>query len=682
MFLSGYSSDSEGYIQKSIGPSTICTIDGKHQVSNAGILATPSHARAKILRKTKLKTNEDDIGEKQKKSAKKKIQDNNVTGNRCLKTSQRISQVKGENEVAKLAHNPTTALNKNAKSRNGTCSSSTSAVEGTCKDRPNAERDQVWFRRDAGLQRVQNEQPDDGVCVLDRRIANSQTIEERALSKNHEGLKVAQLHEMKLSANSDCLITQKITENKNICHPEHCEVSKSKIEIFAAEYVSRICERALSRILKGRSEEVARDIVASVVNLAKCRISQCEKPQTHREKFGFEEEVNKGEIVGCDECPSFSKVWKYSQIFAVEREIPESLKIKRRSLKDTELVTWSKRPENDDNVATNGFQSKELENKMLESPMSSNDSLTETSPHSSSQSIELYKLHTKAESVPTYDLDNELNTNCKIEKTDWSLEPLDKKISESENSKRGPTNDTLNTNGKINASAYFLSLENDEVTLENCNICAKEVPFEEGKECHKKNIEMRNGIGDACSISYFSSIPNKDETGHEKQIESKNSNCSQNNDNFCNEENVEDDETAKVEGKLASTKVSAEDLLITAVPNNGEISQQETKKSSKFAAKTQENDEKTESSSCRRPLYKRAISESQASERRQWCSTEPGDEGLQTAFHGFHSSCRPDATRPKFVRSTSCPVVSEVRGSCNQRQSNHSDHSQRTQKNS
>lgn len=657
MFLSGYSSDTEGYSQKSVGPSTICNIDGKHQVSNAGILATPSHSRPKLLRKTKLKTNEDGIGEKQKNPPKKKMQDDNVMVNYCLKTSQRLSQEKGENEVAKVAHNHATALNKNTQSRNVTCSSSTSAVECTGKDRSNAERDQVWFRRDAGLQRVQKEKPDDGVCVLDRRIVNSQTVEG---SEKHEGLNVTQSPEMKLSANSDFSIIQKITENKNICHPGHCEVSKSKIEIFAAEYVSRICERAISRILKERSEEVARDLVANVVNLAKCRISQCEKSQSHRENFGFEEEVDKEENDGCEECPSFSKVWKYSQIFAVEREIPESLRIKRCSIKDTDLDTSSKRREKKDTVATNGFQTKELENKVMQSPISSNDSLTETSLHSSSQSIELYKFHTKAESVPTYDFDNEFNADYKFEKTECSSKPLDKKLSESGNSKREPANDTLDTKAKINASAYFLSLENDKVTAENCNTCAKEVPFEEGKECHKKKIVMRNGIGDACSISSLSSMPNEDETGHEKQIESKNSNCSQNNDNFCHKGNVEDDETAKAEGKLASTQFSAEDLSSTAVPNNGETFHPGTKKAGKLATKKQENDGKTESSSYRRSLYKRAISESQAFERKQWCSTEPGDEDLKTTFHGFHSSCRSDATGPKFVRSTSCPVVSEV----------------------
>lgn len=605
-FFTGYSSDTESYAQKSVGRSNISTIDGTHQASNAGILATPmiSNPKPKLLRRIKLKTNVDDTGDKQKNSATKKIQDENVTLNHCPKISQvkRIPQEKRGNDVKIPHNNLATPLDTNAKSGNfAEVGYRNTEALSTSKDQPKPEQDKVWHRRDIGMHRVQNEQPDwnscndisagstfDGFCVLNkskRRIAKSSTVVESTSSREHGDLKVAHSSELKLQGKSNCLPTQEVAENNRGCVLELCGVQKCKLEIFAAEYVGKICETALSSKVKEMFEEFARRFVANVISLVKLKIIECEQSLAQRENVNFEEEDNMGGTVTSEESPSFSKVWKYSQIFAAEHEIPESLKVKGCRLKDRELDTCSKLRQKEDAQVINDFQFDEFENEVVGSPMSSNNSLSATSSDSSSHSMEFYKLHTKTESFSTYDLDNEQNT--------------------------------------------------------------EEIPVEGEEESNKKKSEKRNDIEDAVSINNLASIPNLEETRHEIETDSKNSNCSQDDDNdFCNKENAEDDETAKAEGNTISS--------------NGEKMQPGTKEAGKLAAKKQKHEGKTEPSYRRRALYKRTVSESQASERKQWCSTEPGDEDLQTTFHRFHSSCRPDTTAPKFVRSTSCPVVSEV----------------------
>ena len=57
-----------------------------------------------------------------------------------------------------------------------------------------------------------------------------------------------------------------------------------------------------------------------------------------------------------------------------------------------------------------------------------------------------------------------------------------------------------------------------------------------------------------------------------------------------------------------------------------------------------------------RPPYKRTMSESQASDRKQWSPLESDDGSFS-----FHSSALSCMAAPKYVRSASCPVISEVR---------------------
>ena len=655
-FFSGYSSDTESYAQRSLGRSNISDVDSTHQSSNAGILATPMISNPKLLHGTQLKTNVGDIGDKQKNLAKGKIQDENITLNHCVKASH-VKQIYQETGRQPVAHNNlSTASDAKAASRN------------VGKDQAKVEQEKVWYKNGTGLRRVQNERPDWNSCnnisagrsfeVL-QRITKSST--ESTLSRKQGGFKVAQSNELKLQGKSNCLPTQEVAKNKKCRTLELGGAHKSKIEIFVDEYVRNICKIALSRKLREKSEEVARDIVANVVSLAKRKIIEREQSQIQRENVSFEEEDHMEKIVGCEESPCFSKVWKYSQVFTAEHEIPESLRVRDCRQNGSGLNSCSKLRENENAQVINDCQFEEFEKAVVESPLSSNSSLTATSSNSSSESMELYKPQSKTVSFPSYDLDNELNTDYQIEKVARNSRPLEDNISASGNSKRDLVlaNDTLDTNVKTNTSAYSLSLVNSEATSENFNTCAKDIPIEGEEESSKKESEKRNGIGNVPSINNLSSIPNLEESRHVQQTDIKNSNCFQNDDsNFCNKGNTEEDGT--VEEKRASTNVSAEDLSRNAVSGNSERLQPRANGTGKLAAKKQENDDKTEPSYRRRALYKRTVSESQALERKQWYSTEPGDEDLQTTFLRFHSSCRPDTTAPKFARSTSCPVVSEV----------------------
>lgn len=514
----------------------------------------------------------------------------------------------------------------------------------------NAKQEKVWYKHETVPQYVQNKQPSSSI----KATGNSLTVKKNTLNAKHGGFNIGQQNDLRLQGMTNFSPTQEIAQNSNSCAFELSGVQKHKMDIFAAEYVGKICEIALSRNVKEKSLELAKDFVTNVVNLAERRIMECENPQSRKEDVGFEEKDNLEKNDGCEESPSFSKVWKYSQVFATEHEIPESLRRENSRLRDSEFETCSKLRRKGDVQVRNGCEYEELGPKeVAESPMSSNSSLTTNASNSSTQSLELQKPHTKNDSLPTYELDNELNTHCVPKKAANNPHSLPGIISEFEHSNDEIlANDQLDTNTKFDTSAY--SPEDGEVTSDNCYTCAKEVAFEGSDESKKTKSEKSNDMGNAVSVNDLASTVNLDKTRQEKGSENENTNCSQNDEiGFCNELNsaAEENETTKTEGKHGPPNIFTGDLSSNAgkKETNGIL-----------PAKKQENDSRNESNYRRRALYKRTVSESQASERKQWCSTEPGGEDFQATFRRFHSSCRPDSTAPKFVRSTSCPVVSEV----------------------
>ena len=106
---------------------------------------------------------------------------------------------------------------------------------------------------------------------------------------------------------------------------------------------------------------------------------------------------------------------------------------------------------------------------------------------------------------------------------------------------------------------------------------------------------------------------------------------------------------------------SLEALGISSTPTKeGEELPPGKTRQGKLATRTQRTGNQPEPS-CgrRRPFYKRTVSESQASERKQWNYTQPGDDDMQVT-NNLNPSGWPGNTPPKFVRSTSCPDVTEA----------------------
>ncbi|KAJ7379403.1 hypothetical protein OS493_016640 [Desmophyllum pertusum] len=421
----GYSSDTES----SLGQSSISDIDSQYQTSsNAGILVTPMLSRSKLLRRTSLETDKDVLGDTKKNAAQKKRQDENKALNHSLK---RISLGKGEHGVVKIAHNNLAT---------GSVGHRRAEARSTGNDRDKQKQDKVQYRSEVGLQRVQNEQPDwnscsdisavrsfDGFCLFNKsikRAAKSSTIEENTLRIKHGGLKFVKSNELGLKEISNCLLTQEAVENNYGGVAGLCGAQKHQLKIFAADYVGKICEIALSIKVQETYEAFARDFVESIVSLAKRQITDCKSSQSQVElEITCEENSDTKKRRDFKEHPSFSKVWKYSQVFAPDHDISESLRIKDSQVKDKELDTFSKHCEKEDSRAITDCQyDAELESEVVESPISSNNSLATTSSNSSSESMELCKPHGKTECCSTYYLENEVTTDCALENATTTLQ--------------------------------------------------------------------------------------------------------------------------------------------------------------------------------------------------------------------------------------------------------------------
>jgi len=549
--------------------------------------------RTKLLRRTNLKTKEGAVKDTQKNSGNVNVDDENKASHHSMTTFDNVG----------------TTLNE---------------------DQRKAKEEKVWYKKETRPQYVQNKQSNSSI----KTTGNSLTDKENTLTTKQGGFNFGQ---------QDDLLLQEVAQNRSSSVLELSGVQKHKIDIFAAEHVGKICETALSKVVMEKSQEVAKDFVTNVVSLAKHRINL----QSQDEDVSSQSRDNMEKNDGYQESPSFSKVWKYSQLFAADHahEIPESLRLENSRLNGSKFDTCSKLRSKGDAQVKNNSQCDEMGNEVVESPTSSNCSLTANSSNSSSQSLELHKPNTNSDSLPTYVLDNELDTHSELKKATNNSQPLQGVSSEFEHShdEQVLANDQLDTKAKFDESAY--SLEGGGVTSVSCHTCAKEVPVEGNEDSRKTESEKSIDIGIVTSVNDL------DETNYEKDSESENNTCSQTDESgFCNELNSEENERAKKEDEHASPSIFVGDFSSNAA----------TKETNNLPAKKHDNCGRNESIYRRKPLYKRTVSESQASERRQWCATEPGGEDLQATFHGFHSSCRPDSTASKFVRSTSCPVVSEV----------------------
>ena len=491
------------------------------------------------------------------------------------------------------------------------------------EDQRKAKEEKVWYKKGTGPQDVQNKQLNSAI----KTTGNISLSDENTSGAKQGGCNFGQRDNLRPQGTTGFSPTQEVSQNSSSSILQFSGAQKHKMELFAADYVGKICETALSKTVKETSQEVAKDFVTNVVSLAKHRINM----QSQDEDVSSERRDIMQKNDRCQESPSFSKVWKYSQLFAADHahEIPESLKLQNLHLKGSE----------------NNCQCDEAGNQVVESPMSSNCSLTANSSNSSSQSLELHKPNTDNDSLPTYELENELDTHSILKRAANNSQTLQGVNSEFDHSHdvQVLASYQLHTNGKFEENAN--SLKDGGLTSVSCHTCVKQVPVEGNEDNKNTESEKSTDISNAASVNYL------EEAKHEKDSVSENNTWSQTDENgFCNELNSDENERTKTEDEHASPSIFTGDISSNAV----------TKETNILPEKKQDNGGRNESIWRQRPRYNRTLSGSPASERRQWCSKEPGGEDLQATFHGSHSYCRPISTSSKFVRSTSCPVVSEV----------------------
>ena len=430
---------------------------------------------------------------------------------------------------------------------------------------------------------------------------------------------------------TNCLLGQEAgKDNSNNCIVERCRVQGQSLKSFAALYVGEICEVALSVLFKERSKEFAKEYVANVIRLANCKVTQLEKSKSQTEKYHLEEQ-DTDMVMDEIENPSFSKVWKNSGVFSAKT--PESHQGNDSATRGQGVDTNSKSREEGEVKDKNDFQFEEfLEKKMVDSLEFSGDDPTFSSSNSSRQSIDLVmreNVESSLNNPECDDFNNKLAAEC------TQLKKAVKDIQTSKEIKCAKRNELSTGNFDMEMKETTFQ-ENEEMELE-----------ENGKN---ENVTLINdalkNVGGLLSNSQAS-----ENTNHYKNEEMS---CS----TQRNAEGCQDAITNfKPEGDDTEPSVSC--ISKNAMPDNsGSCNPEIGEDSEKLLCLAMEKQLKDNIDNCfrQRAPYKRTMSESQASERKQWSPLESGDDGFS-----FHSSAISCMAVPKYVRSASCPVVSEVR---------------------
>ena len=430
---------------------------------------------------------------------------------------------------------------------------------------------------------------------------------------------------------TNCLLGQEDgKDNSKNCTVERCRVQGQSLKSFAASYVGEICEVALSVLFKERSKEFAKEYVANVIRLANCKVEQLEISKTQTEKCQLEEQetdILMDEI----ENPSFSKVWKNSGVFSAKNS--ESHQGNDYATRDQGVDMNSESREEGEAKDKNDFQFEEfLEKKMADSLEFSSDDPTSSSSNSSRQSIDLVARENVESSLNNQecnDFNKELAADC------TKLKKAAKDIQTSKEIKLANRNEvfTRNFDKEMKEIAFQV---NEEMELE--------------ENCKNENVTLINdalkNLGALLSNSQAS-----ENTNHYKNEEID---CStQRNTEGCQDAIT----NFKPDGEETESPVSC--ISTSAMPgNSGSFNPEIGKDSEKLLGLAMEKQFTDNIDNCfrQRAPYKRTMSESQASERKQWSPLESGDDGFS-----FHSSALSCMAAPKYVRSASCPVVSEVR---------------------
>ena len=370
------------------------------------------------------------------------------------------------------------------------------------------------------------------------------------------------------------------------------------LQTFASTIVEKICEVAFSRCVKETTKDIAIKFVAEIVLKAKNKLVQKETVNCCYEDLNGN--MGREEV----KSPSFSKVWKYSRSFPTE--IFESLKINDSPLLDKDSDMCSRSKEDSDVESKNDSQFEEfLERTLLDSLESSYEcGSMQSGSHSSSELNELKSQNKGGDFIPEkgheyHSSDNELFPHHSLVNTENNIQR---------------SNDV--------SSGFGIHMKTYEQALQ-------------GRDENLALINQTLQLGSRASHGNSKEKENKNKTQTDVKMCPDRTPSEDSND--FNPKDSEED--PNVPSKMFGSVVSNVDLT-----NTGRLIADEK---SSFG---------NEPSFLRRFLYKRTVSESQASERKHWSPLETQERNLRSS----HSSTLSCNTMTKQFRSSSCPVVSEV----------------------
>ena len=593
-FSTGYCSDTENSTQECREQSNLLGVEAQSQVSKAGILATPVLARPQFLRKTSANEKE-----------KRKGQDKSMPV-KCSLTRKGKEKEKRKSDTDEQNPDFESNLIRTPHTKN-------------CQERRKHGVNLVSCKREKGGSShrvdpkcVQSNQPDwyssSDVSASDSFVGfylSKKSTEENDSSKvgNREcetsiskGRAIKQFGSIEMERQSSSNLSG--SDSFSI-EPVGAHGARS-LQTFATTIVGKICEVAFSRCVKETTKDIAIKFVAEIVLKAKNKLVQKETVNCYYEDLNGN--VSREEV----KSPSFSKVWKYSRSFPTEISF-EPLKINADSPlldKDSDMCSRSK--EDSDVESKNDSQFEEfLERTLLDSLESSYEGGSmQSGSHSSDEVNELKSQNKGGDFI--------LEKGHEYHSSDNELFPHHLLVNTENNIQR--SNDVSYGFG-IHMATYEQAVHRRD---ENLALINQTLQLG-SRALHRNSKEKENKNKTQTDVKM---CPNRIPSEEYNDLSPKDS-----------------EEDPNVSSKMFGSVVSNVDLT-----NTGRLIADEK---SSFG---------NEPSFLRRFLYKRTVSESQASERKHWSPLETEERNLRSS----HSSTFSSNAMTKHFRSSSCPVVSEV----------------------
>ena len=592
VFSTGYCSDTENSTQECRERSNLLGIEAQSQVSKAGILATPVLSRPQFLRKTSANEKE-----------KRKGQDKSMPI-KCSLTRKGKEKEKRKSDTDEQYPDFEGNLIRTPHTKNCQESRKHGINLVSCK----REKSESSHRVDPEC--VKSNQPDwyssSDVSASDSFVGfyvSKKSTEENDSSKvgnrecetsNSKGRAIKHFGSIEMERQSSSNLSG--SDSFSI-EPFGAHGARS-LQTFASTIVGKICEVAFSRCVEETAKDIAIKFVAEIVLKAKNKLVQKETVNCCYEDLNGN--MGREEV----KSPSFSKVWKYSRSFPTE--IFESPKINDSPLLDKDSDMCSRSKEDSDVESKNDSQFEEfLERTLLDSLESSYEcGSMQSGSHSSNELNELKSQNKGGVFLPEkgheyHSSDNELF----------------------------PHHSLVNTENNIQRSSDVSSGFGIHMTT-----------YEQALQGRDENLAL---------INQTLQLGSRASHGNSKEKENKNK--TQTDVKMC------PDRTPSEDSNDFNPKDSEEDPNVPSKMFGSVVSNVDLTNTGRLIA-----DEKSsfgnEPSFLRRFLYKRTVSESQASERKHWSPLETEERNLRSS----HSSTFSSNAMTKHFRSSSCPVVSEV----------------------